>query len=67
MFVFERDRLEISCHKKKPENLRDFLTSAMEKETFSAFKNSDLIAAMFISDILGATIIFGNGLLRGRV
>jgi hypothetical protein len=26
----------ITCHKKKPENLGNFLTSVMEKETFSA-------------------------------
>jgi len=49
VFGFIRDGLEITCHKKKPENLGNFSTSVMEKETFSAFKNSDLIAGKWIS------------------
>ena len=40
--------LHTTCHKKKPENLRNILTSAMEKGTFSASESSDLIAELFI-------------------
>jgi hypothetical protein len=35
--------VKIPCQEGKPENLRNFLTSAMKKETFSASESSDLI------------------------
>ena len=36
-------------------------------EVFLNIRNSTYIADMFMSDLIGATTIFGNGLSRGRV
>jgi len=36
-------------------------------QVFGGVQDFTSIAAMFISDLIGTTTIFGNGLLRGRV
>jgi hypothetical protein len=36
-------------------------------QVFGDIQDFTSIAAMFISDLIGTTTIFGNGLLRGRV